>query len=306
MIKKLVCILVLMFSASLMAAVPTEEGLLKNASNEKIDQPYIAVTFAISKLGEDKPQEFYKYIYRVATVNDISLTVFKYSNALMQDAQLLSSVTYPNVLTEIKRNSKNDAGLFNAIMLMLATNQPGGVEAFLAKHGVGIVDNSRMINADKMALLTKYKDFLQKNPGRSDAGSPLNPEDAKQRDKAVELFRENTYKRAPNVELTRRENQFYWRADWKNTQMFFSNETREFRIAEFTEGDQVFKIQAQNYVSLNRKNTIPKMMNIKDSQNQYSKVEILGQDTLKDATRFLAKASQVRGESLKSNFGFMF
>lgn len=306
MIKKLVCLLALVLTTNLFAAVPTEEGLLKNASNEKIDQPYVAVTFAISKLGEDKPQEFYKYIYKVASPNDISLTVFKYSNALMQDAQLLSSVSFPNLLGEIKRNSKNDAALFNAVMLMLATNQPGGVEVFLAKHGVSVVDNSKMINTDKMALLAKYKDFLQKNPGRSDAGSPLNPEDAKQREKAVELFRENTYKRAPNIELARRENQFYWKADWKNTQMFFSNETREFRIAEFTEGDQVFKLQAQNYVSLNRKNTLPKMMNIKDSQNQYAKIEILGQDTLKDASRFLAKGAGFRAESLKSNFGFMF
>ncbi|MBY0412737.1 MAG: hypothetical protein K2Q18_01160, partial [Bdellovibrionales bacterium] len=163
-------------------------------------------------------------------------------------------------------------------LMMLTTNKSQGVEAFLEKNGVSIVKNKTILNEDKMRLLRAYRSHLVNNKGKGDAGSPLSPDDPKAKERAQDLFRSNTFKRAKNIELVKKDNEFMWKVDWKSAQGYFSNEERQFRAIDYTSNESQIKIEANGYLLFNGTNELPKFMNIKDSTGQLFKVQTLGLD----------------------------
>lgn len=72
--------------------------------------------------------------------------------------------------------------------MMLTTNRSQGVEVFLEKNGVSVVKNKTILNEDKMKLLRAYRTHLVNSKGKGDAGSPLNPEDPKIKEKDFGSF----------------------------------------------------------------------------------------------------------------------
>lgn len=288
MIFKILLVLSLSFSVS--ASVPTEEGLLRNLNNADLPGQYITVKMMAQSLMETDKVEYVKLQLSLDS-NAIAVLQTTYSNSQMQSSQIKNVKYFPDLLSQIKREKSPERSLFYAVVMMLTTNRSQGMEAFLEKNGVLVVKNKSILNEDKLKLLRAYRSHLVNNKGKGEAGSPLNPEDPKNKERVLDLFRSNTFRRAKNVELVKKDNEFMWKVDWKSTQGYFSNEERQFRGIDYTNGDSQIKIEANGYLLFNGTNELPKYMNVKDSTGQLFKVQILGLD-IKRADRKLAEVNE--------------
>lgn len=283
MISKLM--LAIFITTSVHASVPTEEGLLKNLNNADLPGSNITVKMMVQLLNEQDKTEYIKLQLSLDNPNSITALQTIYSNGQMLNSQVKSVKYIPDLLAQIKREKSPEKSMFYAVLMMLTTNRSQGVEAFLEKNGIGIVKNKTILNEDKMRLLRAYRSHLVNNKVRGDTGSPLNPEDPKNKEKVLDLFRSNTFKRAKNIELVKKDNEFMWKVDWKSAQGYFSNEERQFRALDYSTGDSQIKLEASNYLLFNGTNELPKFINLKDSKGSLYKVQTLGLDIKRNDKR---------------------
>ena len=178
-------VMFLAFSFQAMASVPTEEGLLKNLNNADLTGKFITIKMMMQNLAEQEKSEYLKIIMSLENPNSISVMQIVYTNSQMQAAQAKSVKYIPDLLSQIRKEKNQERSMFYSVLMMLATNRSAGMETFLEKNGVSIVKNRSILNEDKMKLLKAYRSHLIKNKGRGDAGSPLNPEDPKNKEKVL-------------------------------------------------------------------------------------------------------------------------
>lgn len=292
MISKLM--LAIFITTSLHASVPTEEGLLKNLNNADLPGSNITVKMLVQSLNEQDKTEYIKLQLSLDNPNSITALQTIYSNGQMLNSQVKSVKYIPDLLAQIKREKAPEKSMFYAVLMMLSTNRSQGVEAFLEKNGIGVVKNKTILNEDKMRLLRAYRSHLVNNKGRGDTGSPLNPEDPKNKEKVLDLFRSNTFKRAKNIELVKKDNEFMWKVDWKSAQGYFSNEERQFRALDYNTGDSQIKLEASNYLLFNGTNELPKFMNLKDSKGALYKVQTLGLEIKRNDKRLTESYEELK------------
>jgi hypothetical protein len=319
--KVLITIFTLVLSLTTLAAVPTEEGLLKNLNNAGIPGNLITIKTMVQNSSpavgavtetEATKADFYKFVLSIENPNIVSLLQVTYSNSQMLNNQIKDVKYIPDLLTAIKREKSPEKGMFYAVLMMLTTNRSQGVEAFLEKGGVQIVRNRNILNEDKMKLLRSYRTYLANNKGKGDANSPLNPPDPQNKAKNLELFRANTFQRSKNIELIKNENEFLWKADWKSVKGYFTNEERRLRIMEYVFGDTSIKLDAKDYILFNGTNELPKYIFFKDSKGQTAKMQILGLDTKNNREKKLteryeeAKKSIPATNSGETSYSFLF
>lgn len=265
------------FSLALFAAVPTEEGLLKNLNNANIPGNLITIKSSIqsgsSIDGEAPKSDFYKFIISVDAPGVYRMLQTQYSGAQMQSAQIKDIKYIPDLIAAIKKEKSAERGMFYSVLLMLSANKSEGMETFLEKAGINLVKNKDVLNEEKMKLLRSYRTYLANNKGKGDSGSPLNPADPQAKVKMQDLFRANTFERSKNIELTKLENEFVWKVDWKAIQAYFTNEDRLLRTIEFNSPEGQVSMTAQEYEILNGTNIFPKNLILKDSKGVVSKMQ---------------------------------
>ena len=315
--------ILLIASATTNAAVPTEEGLLKNLNNAAIPGNLITIKALVQPQGgtgvgnigaeaDVVKSDYYKFIISLENPNSISLLQIAYSNAQMQNAQIRDVKYISDLMSFIKKEKTIERGMFYSVLMMLTTNRSQGLELFLEKSGVQVVKNKNILNEDKMKLLKAYRTYLATNKGKGEANSPLNPSDPQSKSKVIELFRANTFVRSSNIELVKIESEFFWRVDWKSTKAYFSNEERRLRMIDFTTADATAKIEANDYVLFNGTNELPKTMTFKDTKGQSSKIQIISLDTKNNREKKLnerfdeAKKSLVSGGGVEANYSFLY
>lgn len=308
--KVLIAVFSLVFSISVLGAVPTEEGLLKNLNNAGIPGNLITIkgmvqnsSLAVGTVAdtEGPKADFYKFVLSLENPNVVSLFQVIYSNGQMQNNQIREVKYIPDLLLAIKREKSPEKGMFYAILMMLTTNNSLGVEAFLEKGGIQIVRNKDILNEDKMRLLRTYRTYLTKQKGKGDANSPLNPTDPQNKAKVLELFRANTFLRSKNIELVKIDNEFLWKADWKSAKGYFTNEERRLRVMEYATGDVSIKLEAQDYILFNGTNELPKFISFKDSKGQTAKMQILGLDTITNKEKKLSERYEDARKNVPAN-----
>ncbi|MEA9354834.1 hypothetical protein SHI21_01380 [Bacteriovorax sp. PP10] len=304
MFSKLLIVMMISFSA--VASVPTEEGLLRNLNNADLPGQYITVKTMVQSLTEADKTDYVKFQISAENPNTVGLLQTTYSNGQMLNSQIKSVKYFPDLLAQIRREKAPEKSLFYSVLMMLTTNRSQGMEAFLEKNGISVVKNKTILNEDKIKLLRAYRAHLVNNKGKGDSGSPLNPEDPKNKEKVLDLFRSNTFKRAKNIELVKKDNEFMWKVDWKAAQGFFSNEERQFRAIDYSTADSQIKIEANSYLLFNGTNELPKFMNIKDSAGQLYKIQTLGLDIKRTDKRLADSYEELKKAPGQSDAGYSF
>lgn len=318
--KNIIKMIFLLIPMTLMASVPTEEGLLKNLNNADIPGNLITIKSMVQSTAivgnvnnsEVSKADFYKFILSTENGQSVSLLQINYSNGQMLNSQIKDVKYVPDLLAAIKKEKTAEKGMFYSVLMMLATNRSAGVEAFLEKSGVQIVHNKNILNENKMKLLRSYRTYLANNKGKGDANSPLNPADPQNKAKVVELFKSNTFQRSKNIELTKMDNEFLWAVDWKSTKAYFTNEERRLHSIDFTAAESNVKLEAREYILFNGTNELPKFISFKDAKGQTSKMQILGLDTKTNREKKIserydeAKKSMTSTASAEANFSFLF
>ncbi len=313
--KLVLVFLVAVYSLTLWSAVPTEEGLLKNLNNANIPGNLITIKSAIqsgSSIEAEAPKnDFYKFVISIEAPGVYRMMQAQYASAQMQSAQLKDLKYIPDLIAAIKKEKSAERGMFYSVLLMLAANKSEGMETFLEKAGINLVRNKDVLNEEKMRLLRSYRSYLANNKGKGDSGSPLNPADPQAKVKTQELFRANTFERSKNIELTKLENEFVWKVDWKAIQAYFTNEERQLRTIEFNSPEGLVSITAQEYEILNGTNVFPKSVTLKDSKGvvskmQFSVLDIKANKDKKLSDRFEEAKKTFTAPPVSSEYSFIF
>jgi len=271
-------VLLLCFTTSLIAAVPTEEGLIKNLNNAPIAGNLITIKSMVQSNaiaeGESVKTDFING-FSLENPNMISLLQIQYTNGQMQVAQMREVKFIPDIISAIKKDKSLERAMYYAVLTMVAANRADGMESFLEKSQIMIKRNRMSMNEDKMKLLRAYRSYLANNKGKGDTNSPLNPTDPTAKAKVQELFRANSFERAKNIELVKLEKEFLWKVDWKSIIGYFSNEERQLRSLEFTTADNILKLEASEYTMFNGVNEFPKFFLFRDSKGENVKCKRL-------------------------------
>ncbi len=273
--------LIIFLSLNSFASVPTEEGLLKNLNNAELPGSFITLKMMSSPALDPEKAEYIKYYIQSETSGPIAVTQTIYSNSQMLPSQLKNVKHYPDIVAFLRKEKQPERHIFNSLLIMLVTNRSLAFETFLEKNGVSVVKNKTLLNEEKIRLLRQYRAHLINSKGRNDVGSPLNPEDPKAKERVLDLFRANSFKRARNIELTKKDGEFVWKVDWKVAQAFFTNEERRFRMIEYATTESSIKLEASQYLMFNGINELPKFFNLIDSTGMNYKIQILGLDIKK-------------------------
>lgn len=263
-------------SFKLIAAVPTEDGLLKNANNNDVQAKIIILRMMATSEDSLNKSIYLKLVFSLENTQQVSLLQMIYSGSQMLPNQLLFAKYFPSLLQQMKTENSKKKNLFYSTLEMLLMNRPEGMELFLSKSGIKINKGVENVNVEKVNLLKAYKQFLQSNPKGKEDNSPLNPQDPKQKEAILELFRANTYKRSENVSLIKKDNEFFWQVDWKNIFAYYSNEERQLRLIKDSTDGQDTKLEFNNYLLFNGINEFPKYILVESGQDNKIRIQTLG------------------------------
>jgi hypothetical protein len=299
-VKKTLLSLCLVLAAhSLFAAIPTEEGLLRNLNNPTPSGKVITIEMSIK-------DEFYKLSFMLDKPGAVSMLQVVYSDSQMHPAQMRDVKFIQDFLTVLSKDKNSERSLFYGALLMLASNQPSGMEIFLDKNGVKIPKNRSMMNEEKVELLKSYRTYLVNNRGKGENESPLNPADPQERTKAIALFKSNTYSRSKNITLIKEGTQFFWKVDWKNLQAFFTNEERRLKKLTYKNQDSEFIIEAGEYNAFNGVNELPKNLELKNDKGLNVKIQITGQEVSSKRDFADVKKKNLPKKDPKDVLGFLY
>lgn len=309
--------LISMFALSLncFAAVPTEEGLLKNLNNPNLPGQFVTLKAMIKKINEPgKPEnnrvDYYKFV--LATEGEMSLLQVSYNGSQMQNAQIQDVKYISNLNDAIKKEKMPERAMFYAVMSMLASNRPIGMISLVEKTGSAVTMNKQLLNEDKLKLLKTYRSYLQSTKGKGEATSPLNPQDPEEKNKVLDLFKANTYQRSQNISMVKEGNEYLWLVDWKTIRALFTNEERRLKILSYNQGEINYRIEASEYTSFNNNNEFPKYIVIKDENGDQYKVQFLSEDVKKSSDKKFTEQFEVAKKAMTKPienseiFGFLF
>lgn len=274
--KKYLFLCAALFALKTTAAIPTEEGLLKNLNNSAPQVGQTIVRFKVTSTDESKGDTYYRVILSNENPNSVQVLQQKYAGAQMTAAQLKDVKYEADLFARIKRDTVNEKTTFYSTLGFLVFNKGTGLESIIEKSGGSILRTRSQYNDDKLRLLRQYKGYLSSSKSKGDADSPLNPQDPKEKQRVQELFRSNSLRPSPNVKLTKMGPSFMWHADWKNVHGYFSNEERRLRILEITSSDSPLKIEMEQYGILNGINEFPKTMAMQTKEGIIYRIQILG------------------------------
>lgn len=269
-------LLVSFISVTISAAIPTEEGLLKNLNNSAAQVGQTIVRFKVISNDESKGDSFYRVTLSNENPNAIQVLQQKYTGAQMSVTQLKDVKYEADLFSRVKRDMVNERTVFYSTLGFLVFNKGAGLESIIEKTGGSILRTRAQYNDEKMRLLRQYKGYLSNSKSKGDADSPLNPQDPKEKQRVQELFRSNSLRPSPNVKLAKMGANFMWHADWKNVHGYFTNEERRLRILEITASDSPLKMELDQYGILNGINEFPKTMAIQTKDGIVYRIQVLG------------------------------
>lgn len=268
--------LAISFSTSSMAAIPTEEGLLKNLNNPAPQNGQTIVKLKVTKMDESKSESFYRLTFSNENPNALQLLQQKFASAQMSATQLRNQKIEMDLFSKIKRDAISEASVFYSTLGFLLFNKGLGLEIIVEKSGGSVIKTKSQYNEEKMRLLRQYKSYLATTKSKTMNDSPLNPPDPKEKQRVQDLFRSNSLRTSPNVKLTKMGSEFVWHADWKNVHGYFSNEERRLRVLDVSAMDTSVKIELDQYGILNGVNEFPKNMALASRDGVVYRIQVLG------------------------------
>lgn len=132
-------------------------------------------------------------------------------------------------------------------------------------------DNLSLANGAKKELYRQYQAYLYKIKRNSSLKnqivSPLLPENPEKRARVRSLMQEPLVKNNGQVSLLKVNNEFLWKINLKNIQVFFSKKKHQFKRLQFDNGISKFSITAGNYLLLDGVHEFPSILRFSDNRN---------------------------------------
>jgi hypothetical protein len=304
MMKILVLFLILVSFKSF--AMPTAEGLFRNANNKDLAGNLIVITAMAeriegkrddsSELENEKIQipVYYKWLLSLEREKIIDLIQVSYNDAQMKEQQVVATRYLPELSKVVALDNSLERSLFYGLLGVFTLNSSRLITPVFTKHAQGFVSNQELMSRDKVHLYKQYKNYLEnRQQVDEEANSPLKPEDPEKAKIVEEILTSPMYRDAENVKLERINGKLMWVVDFKNLTAKFSNEDHRLRRLEYQSPMGDIDIRTDEFILFNGSHELPKTMIYKDLAGKRWRLRFLGLSHLNNRnTPFTKRAEQ--------------
>lgn len=292
-LNKLVIVICLTVSSTLLASYPSIEGLFRNSNNKDVQGNFSVLRLEIKeeknneasseivKEISDKPRtpDYIKYIFSTETNKAPKLLQIQYNHKKMMSNAIKRVAFFPNVSEVITSDENFDRGLFYSVLLMFGLNDSKVISDILKKEDVTFKKNTELMNQDKIALLEDYKKYLieikENTESKDELESPLSPSNVDKLKEVKEILKSSMYKRSENLRLIRQNGKFYWKLELEKISALFDNDTHRILELDITSEEMSVKLKFANYMLLNGINEMPSDISYVTSRGKNFKIKIL-------------------------------
>lgn len=303
MIKQLICILVVLMSANVWAAIPTAEGLFRNGSNHDLDGNIALVDIVITEVENKKFMESTpvvnsllssegteaviernlmgpRYLRFIFDSNDkgFKLLQLDYSSSTHSDANVTGAYASTSLRGKLNDEGYVERQLFYSILSMYSLNRSDEMADFLKKYCPEFKRNAEIINKEKKELYDRYKKYLAAIGSDSSLveklDNPMKPKNEDEQKRVAELLTSKMYLGGEEVGLVKRGDGFQWKVEFKNFLAYFSNHDHRLRSLNFDIPGATVSVNADNYVLYNGVHSLPKTFMLKQRDGRLFRVQI--------------------------------
>ncbi|MDC1174448.1 hypothetical protein OAT67_03595 [Bacteriovoracaceae bacterium] len=298
-------IMLLFLCSSLLASVPTPEGLLRNPNNKDITDNLIVVKFSTEKKKDDvlSVQEmvateemisqdeqiskkemdkilYVKQIYVIDENKRVDLIQATYESGQMNNESLVNVVTRENILKNLGNEPSAEKGLFYSLMSMLTLNTSEVFMNYLKMNNVLLPSNNDLRNKEKVDLYAKYKTYLKlkKEDEESDIENPLSPTDEESKKIVKEVMDKPFFENTEIIKLTKEVSGYFWEIDKDGFWAKFENSSKRLNRIRLNKASNVIDISLDEFIVYDGKHEFPRFINYKTFTNEHYIVKTLAVD----------------------------
>lgn len=298
---KLYSILLLLFSFSITASVPTPEGLLRNPNNKDITDNYVVIKFSVEKKKEDvlsvqevsgsmeevmnaQAQEdlangeikeldktiYVKSIFEISENGKVNLLQAIYDNGKMNRSSMVNYVVKKDYTKVITQEPNAEIGLFYSVLSMLALNSSKVFMDYLKTNNVLLPSNSELLHKEKVALYDKYKAYLRlkKEDEESEIENPLNPQEEETQTTVKEVLSKPFFDQSNIVKLVKDVSGYFWEVEKDGFWAKFENGTKRLNRLKLNKASSTLDVSLDEFIVYDGKHEFPRFVNFKSFNNE--------------------------------------
>lgn len=306
---KVLIISALLFSTSVLASIPSLEGLMRNPSNKELDKELVVAHVIVKRVEVDKDfhddsaevdTNFFKYLMVTSENEDDNkkMIAVEYENA-SYDVGVVSSIKKAKRIEDLltEDNTKN---ILQSIILSYTYNSSFGFNKIFKSIEPSYKSNADLINKDKATLIDEYKKFLVKKKAYEekvkeyeeiDTAAPVSPLEADGEEKQAEIksiMNSSLYSGSNNLKLLKRNREFVWTINLDNIKGEFKNTNHQLIFLELQMSDDIYTIVPRSFVTYSGQYILPKFIEVKNSKYKYQ-IEIPTYYLLNSANKSIAE-----------------
>jgi hypothetical protein len=259
------------------SAVPTPEGLLRNANNAELNGKVVDIKLMIS--SEISEPIYLRLFLQLNDSGRVSVLQARFRDSGMKENSLAGLVYDRDLEAKLKSSAIPSQGLFYSIASMLFANNSALLLSQIKMATPTFPANKELIDDAKVELLNRYREYLtsiKENPGLKESMvSPLKPTDNDARLKVKELSEAPFFRNSSLVKLIRAQNEFYWELNTESVVARFTNEKHQ--IVSFDYGGAIagLSFQFTDYILFNGVQEVPRTIVIKEREGATYEIRTL-------------------------------
>jgi len=270
------------FSLSSWAYTPTLEGMLQHGKETLAESALWEVSYSITRTDKEAAAAcaencglYFKHIWHLG-VGDKgqSLVVFYDDQSMKPESQFLFKFVPENKMWFLTKLEGDYLGsLFQPLMYSFFAHDSKPLLNSLKHMGFLIKSNREMVNPEKLALLMKYKTYLQQikdNPEIKDTlPNPLKPEDAEELERVNGIMSSSYYQSPEALKLVKKGDAFFW--EYQEDKLFLSFDNGEHQLQEikFKHDDKEYQISFLDYELISGLKKMPRRFLIKFDSKEF-------------------------------------
>lgn len=323
MLKVLTGLVFLFWIGNISAAIPTVEGLFRNAANADVQGDTIALSLIIEKMQEDNLEEdrfsrgeeipvgplYLKVIFSRTENEPARMIQVLYSEAAMENNQVVDVFYSQNIFEQIRLDSPLERKLLFGLLTKYGLNSSNGMNSVLQRVTPDYRLNREIISSEKRNLYNTYMQYLREAEGRREqpadeqVENPMRPEDPEERERVNEILAANFFEDLGQVTLERLQGRFYWRVALDNMSARFSHEAHRLRQMVMRTIDGEMEINIGEYVMFNGVHDLPKQINLKLANGERYRITFTAHQDFVSRNRTIQQRYQEYDRLRESNAG---
>ncbi len=300
--KNFFLILLLIFSLNSWPAIPSMEGLFRNASNPEWEGGLGVLKFQVKSSVEGKIiPHFYKFLLykedREKTQGPLfHALLVEYSSGQMKPDEILSKFYFEDWKKTLAEEGNVERSFLFSVFTMLILNDSEIMGQFLKKYGEGFLFNSETLNPEKRKLLETYKNYLKttkEDKSLEDSlASPLKSDDPEVQKDLKNLLDARMYQISPAIHSTRVNGKFFWKVDLGPIRALFSNRSHHLKKLTVDVEEKSLDLICSDYIMFDGRHVFPKIFFFKILNDDLFEIRVLGMEEVKIGKKMMPERSE--------------